>query len=214
MTKDDCAGPIGSFYAFYIAKPPLGMALGRLLWQSDFGPLYQSLGSLATVRAHCVLDVACGAGLALRYLAPRHTDHYLGIDSSPAMLAKAGAVARRRGFADARLQRADAASIPLPDSASDLCLLYNCLHCFHDPQAVLKESARCLRPGGRLVGTMLVRGASRRADQMMNHEAARGRSIIGPGGTADDLTRWMHDCGLTNVSVTAPDTLATFTARR
>jgi SAM-dependent methyltransferase len=212
--KASAADPLSRFYGFYIARPRLGVALGRLIWHSDFRPMYASLRSLGWIDAECVLDVACGAGLALGYLAPGRTGRYLGVDSSPGMLAKAASIARRRGFAGAGFERADATAVPLPDGASDLCLLYNCLHCFGDPAAAVGEAARCLGAGGRLLGSMLVRGAGPRTDAMMRREAARKNPALGPGGTPDDLRRWLLDAGFTEVQVSAPDTMAVFTAVR
>jgi SAM-dependent methyltransferase len=208
------ADPLSRFYGFYIARPGLGVALGRLIWGSGFRPMYASLRSLGQIDAECVLDMACGAGLALHYLPPGRVRGYLGVDSSPAMLARAAAVARRRGFGGARLTLADVTAVPLPDGASDLCLLYNCLHCFGDPAAAVGEAARCLGAGGRLLGSMLVRGANPRTDRMMRREAARKNPAMGPGGTADDLRRWLRDAGFTGVRVSAPDTMAVFTAVR
>ena len=185
---DPYAGAVGRFYSYYIARPALARPLGRVLWDSDFAPMYASLEQLRAVRADVtVLDVACGSGLALRWLDAGV--HYLGIDTSAAMLARSRRTARRRGFADARFTEGDAESLPFADGVAGVALLYNVLHCVAHPEAVLRETVRCLTPGGRLLGSMLLRGASPRVDRLMDRD--RESTIMGPGGTRQDLEAWL-----------------------
>lgn len=185
---DPYAGALGRFYSFYIARPALARPLGRVLWRSDFAPMYASLAQLRALPAGvAVLDVACGAGLALRWLDP--SVHYLGIDASAAMLARSQRTARRRGFADARFTEGDAEALPFADAAAGVALLYNALHCVAHPEAVLQETVRCLTPGGRLLGSMLLRGVSPRVDRLMDRD--RDSTVMGPGGTRGDLEAWL-----------------------
>ena len=215
ISRDPYRGALGGFYSWYIHRPGAGRWVGRIVWGSDFGAMYGSLRRLATVPADSVvLDVPCGAGLALHFLDPSRSGRYVGVDSSPAMLARAGHVARRRGFADAELHLADITAIPMADSSADVCLLYNGLHCVDDPRAALAEVARCLRPAGRLVGSMLVRGGSRRADRAMARDAARPCGMIRDGGTVADLRGWLESAGLTGITVSASGALALFDASR
>lgn len=189
--------------------------MGRLLWASDFRPLYRSMA-----RAHLhvtggtVVDVACGAGLTLRWLDPRHDLRYVGLDVSPTMLERARDQARRRSFAQADFRMADAASLPFADSSVDICLLYNALHCVPDPPAVVAESVRVLKPGGRLLGTMLVRGESARVDRMLQRDAARKRPLTGPGGTVGDLGRWLAAGSLQAVELDVSGAMVAFTGQR
>ncbi len=211
---DDFAGFAGRFYSAYIAHPLLARALGRLMWASDFGPLYNSLGALRRAEADVVIDLACGAGLALGYLDPARVGRYVGIDNSPAMLARATSIAGRRGFVAVDLELADVSGVPLPDATADMCLLYNALHCFPRPEAAVAEAARCLRPSGRVVGSMLVRGESRRVDRLMDRGASEKGGMMGSGGTVSDLKRWLKDAGLASVETSVTGSLAMFSARR
>ena len=92
-----------------------------------------------------VLDLACGTGDLIDLAAARGA-HVLGVDMALGMLR----VARRRGVAGAIVQ-GDAAGLPLPDAwASVLCCGF-ALRNFVSLDTVLREMARVLAPGGRLV---------------------------------------------------------------
>jgi SAM-dependent methyltransferase len=108
----------------------------------------------------------------------------------------------------ARLIEGDMAALPLGDCIADLCLSYGGLHCVPNPDAALAEMTRCLRPGGRLIGSTFLAEGSRRQRRLL-----RG-SDFGRTGSADDLTRCLRECGLTDISVDRGDGLAVFRARR
>jgi len=48
----------------------------------------------------------------------------------------------------------------------------------------------------------------------MEREAARAGGTIGPGGTADDLQRWLADAGLQDIVVSTSGAMAVFSGRR
>ena len=99
--------------------------------------------------------------------------------------------------------------VPLPDAVADTALVYNALHCFRDPEAALDEVLRCLKPGGQVLGSMLVRGAASRVDRLIEVDLARGGTTMGPGGTARDLRRWL-DSRFVAVELTSEGVLAVF----
>ncbi len=210
MGHDEYAGFKGRFYRGYIRRPRLARVVEATLWGSDFRPLYTSLRRLATLPPGTyVIDVACGAGLALEWMDPGHGHRYLGIDRSETMLTQAQVVAKARGFHDARFHLGDVASLPVADGAADIGLCFNALHCVADPQAVVAETARCLGPGGVLVGTSLVRGGSSRADRLLGLDPT-----MGPGGTSEDLSRWLEGASLADIEVEAAGALAVFSAHK
>ncbi len=149
---DPYAGSLGRFYVLYIERPRLARAIGALTWGTSFREMYRSLAELRSLpRSITVLDACCGGGLVLRWLDPL-IYRYVGIDSSPSMLKRARRTARRRGFANAELQLADAEDIPLPDGSTDIVLLFNALHAVLDPQSAVGEVSKpgpARRPGGR-----------------------------------------------------------------
>jgi len=104
-----------------------------------------------------VADLGCGTGALTVALAPR-VARVLAVDRSPAMLL----AARRRteGLANVELHEADLARLPLAAASCDAALLVLVLAYQDDPEPVLLEAHRILRPRGRLV----VVDAARHAD--------------------------------------------------
>jgi SAM-dependent methyltransferase len=91
-----------------------------------------------------VLDVGCGEGRVGRWLAARgHT--VVGIDSSPTLT-----VAAREAGGYEEIVCGDAACLPWPDNTFDLVIAYMSLHDMPDPEPVIGEIARVLRPASPL----------------------------------------------------------------
>ncbi len=215
VIEDPYAGLLGRFYSFYIRHPRLARRVGSALWGADFAPMYAQLERLSGLpRGASVLDVACGAGLALNWLDPSAVSHYVGVDASPSMLARARDVAVRRGFRDAVFERADISSIPQADGAFEVGLLFNALHCVPDPPAAVVEVTRCLATDGELIGSMLIRGGSPQADRNLAREANRANGTAGPGGTIAELDGWLREAGLVGIRTTQHGAMAVFEARR
>lgn len=91
-----------------------------------------------------LVDVACGTGDFLE-LASRRGVRAVGIDFSGGMLE----AARRRGTGP--LVRGDALSMPIASGCADAITCGFALRNFTSIPPMLRESARVLRPGGRLV---------------------------------------------------------------
>ena len=129
-----------------------------------------------------MLDIPCGGGPALRGLRQGQHVRYVAADISPDMLARARRQASALGRDDIEFAEADIERMPFGDGEFDLCLCFNGLHCLPDPAAAVREIARCLTPGGRLVGDAVVRGAGSRQDLVI--AACRRAGLFGPGGSA------------------------------
>lgn len=113
------------------------------------------LGLMPGDRFAHVTDLGCGTGLFLETLLAELTpDSLSAVDLSPAMLAHAS----RYRKVTANWICADAEAIPLPDGSQDLVFSNLMIQWCDDPQAVLRECHRVLRPGGWLLCSTLLDG--------------------------------------------------------
>lgn len=97
-----------------------------------------------------VADIGCGDGYLTLEMA-RWARTVYGIDRSDEVLERARALAARRQVGNVEWRKGDLARLPLPDAAVDVALLSHALHHATDPEAVLAEAVRVLRPEGRLL---------------------------------------------------------------
>jgi len=95
------------------------------------------------------LDVGCGEGRLTRDLTDLGHD-VVGIDASPTMIEAARAKSPEIEFIEA-----DAAELPFEDGAADLAIAFMSLQDIDDMQGAVREAARVLEPGGRLVAAVV-----------------------------------------------------------
>jgi SAM-dependent methyltransferase len=96
-----------------------------------------------------VLDLCCGVGGPGRFLTAELGCEYLGVDAS----ASAVALAREQA-GDLPCRFATAHVPPLPAGAFDVVLLLETMLAFEDKDALVREIAAALGPGGRLAFTL------------------------------------------------------------
>jgi ubiquinone/menaquinone biosynthesis C-methylase UbiE len=107
---------------------------------------------LGSVRGSSVLDVGCGPGLYVEELLARGAGRVVGVDGSAEMLR----LARRRlaGSAGRVVLHCQDLQVPLVwagDGEFDVAVMALVIHHLDDRVAALREIARVLRAGGRLV---------------------------------------------------------------
>lgn len=206
-TPNVCAGPLGAIYDYYIERPRLTRLVLGSMWGVDPRPFYRSIAAVGGMpEGSRILDVPCGGGVALRGLRPGQHASWIGVDIEPAMLRRAEKRAARFPTVEARFIEGDMSALALEDCIADLCLSYGGLHCVPNPDVALAELARCLRPGGRLLGSTFLAAGSRRQRRLLRSDD------FGRAGTTDELRGWLRECGLTDVSVDREDGLAVFSA--
>lgn len=100
-----------------------------------------------------VLDLGSGPGNSVAALAERRPDaRLIGLDVAAGMLRHARRDGSRAPWADrVAWVQADAARLPLRAASVDAITGHSFLYLVPDREAVLAESLRVLRPGGRLV---------------------------------------------------------------
>jgi len=106
-----------------------------------------------------VVDVGCGAGLdtmiAARQVGP--PGRVIGIDMTPAMLARAESAAAAAGYTNVELRAGYGEALPVEDGWADVVISNGVLNLMPDKTSALAEMARVLSPGGRLqIGDLLV----------------------------------------------------------
>jgi SAM-dependent methyltransferase len=110
-------------------------------------------------RGEHVVDIGCGAGIdsliAGRMVGP--TGKVIGVDMTPAMLAKARYSAAEAQLSNVEFREGYAEELPLPDAWADVVISNGVLNLMPDKAVTLKEMARVLKPGSRLqIGDILV----------------------------------------------------------
>jgi ubiquinone/menaquinone biosynthesis C-methylase UbiE len=105
-------------------------------------PLYEAaFDAMAVTDGTRLLDVGCGAGLAL-VLAAKRGATVTGVDASAGLLG----VARDR-LPDAALHRGDIEHLPYPHDSFDAVTAFNSVQYAADPVGALREITRVARPG-------------------------------------------------------------------
>ena len=147
---------------------------------ADIAPLAALLDPAWTVA-----DLGCGTGQTSAALAP-YVARVIAVDESSAML---GAARKRLGDLDnVELRTGRLEDLPLDDGSADVAVLSLVLHFVVDPAAVIAESARILRPGGRVLVV-----------DMLPHEREEYRATMGHlwlGFSESQLGAWFADAGL------------------
>ena len=105
---------------------------------------------IGTMPLHAVLDLGTGTGRMLELVAPL-AQRVVGIDQSPAMLAVARARLEAAGLRNTQLRQGDIYALPVERNNYDLVIVHQVLHYLDDPSRALREAARTLMPGGRMI---------------------------------------------------------------
>jgi SAM-dependent methyltransferase len=140
--------------------------------------------------AWAVGDLGCGTGQLAATLAP-FVRQVIAVDRSRAMLRAArGQLA---GVRNVELRQGELEALPIDDGALDAASLCLVLHHVPEPLAVLREAARVLAPGGRLLVVDMLEHDRREYQQQMGH--------VWLGFAPAELAGWLAAAGLTGTRV-------------
>ncbi len=157
-----------------------------------------------------VLDLGSGGGidcfLAARQL--RGTGKVIGVDMTPAMLARARAAAERGGYANVEFREGLIEELPVESGTVDL-IISNCVvNLSPDKPRVLGEAFRVLRANGRLAISDVVATAvlpdDLRRDLDLHSACVAGASLL------TDLERWLADAGFVEIAIRPREESRTF----
>ena len=155
-----------------------------------------------------LLDIGTGTGRVLELLASR-VRQALGVDASKSMLALARSRLSGEQFAHCAVRLADMYRLPVADQTFDTAVLQMVLHYAEDPLGVVAETARVLRPGGRLIVIDL---ASHDRTDLAAKLAHRW-----PGFSGATMRRLLTDAGLGGddpITIEGPLTVQIWAAER
>lgn len=117
-------------------------------------PLYMAADLQSCDR---VLDVGCGSGAVTMDVVDASGGIVVGIDPSRSMVRQARSYLHSPGAAhteDVTILRGDGHRLPFPDGVFDAAVCNLTLMWVEDPQRVVAEMARVVRPGGRVLASL------------------------------------------------------------
>lgn len=133
------------------------------------------------------LDLGTGTGRTLDLFAENYA-RGLGIDVNQAMLAYARAKLAEGGRTHAQVRHGDIYALSIADEQADAIVMHQVLHFLSDPSLAIREAARVLAPGGKL----LIVDFAPHELEFLREKQAHERL----GFTHEQVAGWMKDAGL------------------
>jgi ArsR family transcriptional regulator len=134
-----------------------------------------------------LVDLGSGTGRMLTLLAPL-AESALGLDLSQQMLNLARHRVTEAGLLRCELRHGDIFATRLPDASADLVVVHQVLHYLADPAAAVKEAARLVAPGGKLI---IADFAPHRLEYLREQHQHRRLGFAEP-----EMARWLDDASL------------------
>jgi ubiquinone/menaquinone biosynthesis C-methylase UbiE/DNA-binding transcriptional ArsR family regulator len=148
------------------------------------------------------VDLGTGTGRTLELFASRY-QRSIGIDVNQAMLTYARAKLAKAGLSNAQVRHGNIYALSLADGQADAIVMHQVLHFLSDPALAIREAARVLAPGGKL---LIVDFAPHDLEFLRETEAHERLGF--PHALVD---QWLSDAGLTPKvarDLAAPRTIA------
>lgn len=143
-----------------------------------------------------VADLGSGSGMDSFFAARRvgQAGHVTGIDMTDAQRLKADALRARDGFGQVEFLAGQIEAVPLPDASVDVVISNGVINLSADKAAVFRETARILRPGGRLALADIVTETQLPEDIVCN--ADLWAACIGGAAQQDSYREMIERAGL------------------
>ena len=134
-----------------------------------------------------LVDLGTGTGRMLTLLGPQ-AEQALGLDQSQQMLNIARSHVVAQDLSRCELRHGDILSTRLADGSADVVVVHQVLHYLSDPAAAVKEAARIVGPGGRLI---IADFAPHQLEYLREQHQHRRLGFAEP-----EIARWLDDAGL------------------
>ncbi|MBS0238515.1 MAG: metalloregulator ArsR/SmtB family transcription factor [Proteobacteria bacterium] len=156
----------------HVAENDVEAAMRRALGDGPFG---------------LFVDLGTGTGRTLELFADRFA-RGLGLDVNQSMLNYANANLKAKGCLNAQVRHGDIYSLALADRQADAVVMHQVLHFLSDPALAIREAARVLAPGGKL---LIIDFAPHDLEFLRTREAHERL-----GFAHDQVKGWLTDAGL------------------
>lgn len=141
-----------------------------------------------------LVDLGSGTGRMLTLLGPQ-AEAAVGLDLSQQMLNIARNHVAEAGLERCELRHGDIFGTRLPGQSADLVVVHQVLHYLADPAAAVREAARLVAEGGRL---LIVDFAPHALEFLREQHQHRRLGFSEP-----EMDRWLGEAGLSNIRATA-----------
>jgi len=136
---------------------------------------------------HLLVDLGTGTGRVIELLRGRY-ERAVGFDINHTMLAYARSRIEALGNASATVRHGDLYDVALDDGAADAIVMHRVLHFLTEPAQAIREAARILAPGGRLVIVDFAPHTLEILRETFAHERL--------GFSRPQMAQWLADAGL------------------
>ncbi|MCK6580976.1 MAG: arsenite methyltransferase [Anaerolineae bacterium] len=148
-----------------------------------------------------VVDLGSGGGIDCFLAAQRvgEAGYVIGIDMTPAMLAKANASKVRMGANNVEFRRGQIEAMPVVSDSVDVVMSNCVINLSPDKNAVFAEAFRVLKPGGRISVSDIVTEGEFSAE--LRADAARWAECVTGAIDVSEYTAKMAAVGFTDITV-------------
>lgn len=162
--------------------------------------------AIASIRSgETVLDLGSGAGFDC-FLAARQlngTGRVIGVDMTPAMVAKGRRNARKGNFANVEFRLGEIEAIPVADNSIDLVISNCVINLSPEKPLVFREAFRVLKAGGRLAIADVV--ATKPLPESVRTRLNSVASCVGAAASVDEMKTMLENVGFTRIEIVPRD---------
>lgn len=134
-----------------------------------------------------MLDLGTGTGRMLELFGSR-AEEAIGFDLNTQMLTLARSRVSSANLSNCQVRQSDISALSLPAQSADLIILHQVMHFLDNPELVMREAGRVIKPGGRL----LIADFAAHTKEWLREEHAHRRL----GFTNDEIAAWLEINGL------------------